>query len=248
MANSSRADPMQPKEGAPQPALPPLPSAARIQLYEVLNGETDPPFTFPAFVAYLNKQHAEGESSGVSGRTPADPCLATENIEFYDAVVQYRKAARQLSHRIAQQQQQREASAAAAAAAALTSGQCAEPSPSSGSSSPTTAPQIPGNHGGKNSRRRRSSVFVSIAEMESQPILQSLASGISGRRGSIGFQNTMLFDSSLAALPNGSELKALLELQEGGSEGEDARILTERLGKLREKLERIVEIFLNEVG
>lgn len=87
--------------------------------------------------------------------------------------------------------------------------------------------------------------------MESHPILHlggSTASGINGRRGSVGFQNAFMVDSSLAALPNGSELRALLEMQEGGAEGEEARILTERLGKLREKLERIVDIFLNEVS
>lgn len=87
--------------------------------------------------------------------------------------------------------------------------------------------------------------------MESQPLLNQSVSSVgnnNGRRGSIGFQNSILFDSSLASLPNGSQLKTLLDLQEGGAEGEEARILTERLGKLREKLERIVEIFLNEVS
>lgn len=73
------------------------------------------------------------------------------------------------------------------------------------------------------------------------------AGGSGGRRRSIGIQSAMLFESSQAVLPNGSQLKALLELQDGGAEGEEARILTERLGKLREKLERIVELFLNEV-
>lgn len=62
MATPSASDATTAASGTiPQLVLPPVTVAPRIQLYEVLNGETDPPFTFPAFIAYLNKQHAEGE-------------------------------------------------------------------------------------------------------------------------------------------------------------------------------------------